>query len=248
MSDFRTKPLAIVIPVKVDFLGLRTTLDSICKNDRIAQDVEFAVVDAGSCQETCDWLLQQDHRIEHIRSAKDNGVYDAMNYGKKTINASWVWFLGAGDLPDTEGLCSLLDEIQTWDSSDVHVYGVNISKPEAGVPSFYPARWDQSMVWRNTTHHQGVFYPSRLIKANSFNPDHRVLADYGLHLSLFQKGVRAQLHPAIICTVESGGISRKFDARLYREEWAIKKDLLRGVVKWAHPFWLILKYCFKKTS
>ena len=247
MSAFKTKPLAVVIPVKDNFEGLKKTLEAIWLDDRLVDGIEIAVIDAGTCAETSQWLLLQDHRIEHIRSAKDNGVYDAMNYGKNTVNATWIWFLGAGDVPEQEALHAVLEDIGSWDSEEIHVHGVGINNPEHGVPSHYPARWDQSMIWRNTTHHQGVLYSSELLEAHQFNTDHRVLADYGLHLDLYQKGIKAHLHPETICTVESGGISRRFDANLYREEWNVKKTVLKGPIKWVHPFWLILKYCFKKT-
>ena len=92
----KMKQLAVVIPVKDNFQGLQKTLEVLWKETAISEHVEIAVVDAGTCPETSHWLLLQDHRIEHIRSAQDNGVYDAMNYGKNTVNAPWIWFLGAG--------------------------------------------------------------------------------------------------------------------------------------------------------
>lgn len=248
MSEFKAKQLAIVIPVKDDFEGLKKTLEAIWLDSRLSDGIEIAVIDAGSCEETRQWLLIQDHRIAHIRSAQDDGVYDAMNYGKNTVNASWIWFLGAGDLIETATVHAVLDEIETWDAQEVHVFGVGIEQPEQGVPSHYPARWDQSMIWRNTTHHQGVLYSSALFESLSFNAAHRVLADYGLHLTLFLRGIKANLHPSMICKVASGGLSRRFNANLYREEWAVKKTILQGPKKWIHPVWLFAKYCFKKSG
>lgn len=248
MTPLKPKPLAVVIPVKDNFEGLQKTLEALWKEAFISERVEIAVVDAGSCLTTSQWLLTQDHRIEHIRSAKDNGVYDAMNYGKNTVNASWIWFLGAGDIPEEGSLISLLDGLITWDPQQLQIHGVAIESPELGVPAHYRARWDSSMIWRNTTHHQGVIYPAELLKEHSFNVEHPILADYGLHLSLFQKAVKAQLHPLTICKVEAGGVSRRFDTNLYREEWKVKKSVLQGLQKWVHPIWLLLKYVFKKSG
>ena len=248
MTPMKIKQLAVVIPVKDNFQGLQKTLEVLWKETAISEHVEIAVVDAGTCPETSHWLLLQDHRIEHVRSAKDNGVYDAMNYGKNTVNAPWIWFLGAGDTPDQETLCSVLDSIKMWDTQQLQIHGVAIESPENGVPAHYPARWDSSMIWRNTTHHQGVIYPAEQLKAHVFNVEHSILADYGLHLSLFQQGIEAQLHPQTICKVEAGGVSRRFNANLYREEWKVKKSVLQGPTKWVHPLWLLVKYVFKKSG
>ena len=248
MTPLKSKTLAVVIPVKDNFEGLQKTLEVLWKDAYTSERVEIAVVDAGTCLETCQWLLTQDHRIEHIRSAKDNGVYDAMNYGKNTVNASWIWFLGAGDIPEEGTLISLLDDIKTWDPLKLQVHGVAIESPEIGVPAHYPARWDHSMIWRNTTHHQGVIYPTELLKEHSFDVEHPILADYGLHLSLFQKAVEAQLHSQTICKVEAGGVSRRFDTNLYLEEWKVKKSVLHGPKKWVQPIWLLVKYVFKKSG
>jgi glycosyltransferase involved in cell wall biosynthesis len=241
-------PLAIVIPVKNNLQGLKDTLELIWQIDPLYETIEIAIIDAGTCPETNRWLLQQSHRIAHIRSAQDDGVYDAMNYGKNTVNAKWVWFIGAGDLPEKNSLQAILSEIRNWNADKIHIFGVDIAQPESGVPSHYPARWDHSMIWRNTSHHQGIFYPSSLLKLHSFNCAFKVLADYGMHLSLFLGGIEAQLHPTSICSVESGGVSRRFDVKLYKEEWALKKNILKGPVKWAHPFWLLFKYLVKKSG
>ena len=248
MIQIRVKPLAIVIPVKNDLRGLQKTLELIWQIDSSNETIEIAVIDAGTCAETNRWLLLQHHRIDHIRSTQDDGVYDAMNYGKNAVNANWVWFLGAGDLLNPEILRTMLTEVNGWKSNLLHVFGVTLNQPESGVPSHYPACWDESMIWRNTSHHQGIFYPSKLLKSHSFNSQHKVLADYGLHLRLLLQGVQAELHPNSICTVDSGGISRNFNLKLYQEEWNIKKHILRGPTKWVHPFWLVFKYLAKKSG
>ena len=131
----------------------------------------------------------------------------------------------------------------------MHVFGVELGDDrEGGVPASYPARWDSSMQWRNTTHHQGVLYSRKLIQSCKFDPSYRVLADYALHLSLWTQGVEVAMHEETWSHVDSGGLSRAFHASLYREEWKLKKEALSGWIKWAQPFWLTGKYLAKRLS
>jgi putative colanic acid biosynthesis glycosyltransferase len=249
MTSHRSKPLGVVIPVKNDLPGLRETLEALWMIDPEGQQIEIAVVDAGTCDETGGWLLEHMDRIDHIRSAADNGLYDAMNYGVSSLSSAWVWFLGAGDLAHSSTISDLLNACNEWDNTKLHVYSVDMLLPlESGVPSAYPARWDNSITWRNTTHHQGVFYPRALLQGQAFSLEYPVLADYALHLKLFHSGCQAHLHEESSASVSSGGVSRSFQSRLYLEEWKIKKRILKGPVQWIQPVWLFLKFLFKKTG
>jgi hypothetical protein len=131
----------------------------------------------------------------------------------------------------------------------LHIFSVHLGTDrEAGVPSSYPARWDASMYWRNTTHHQGVVYRNDLLKNRKFNPAWKVLADYALHLSLFRSGIPFETHDRMLAKVKSGGLSRKFHASLYREEWDVKRQVLSGWRKWIHPIWLLVKFSSKRLG
>ena len=161
-------------------------------------------------------------RIHHIRSAPDGGVYQAMNYGKQCASGAWVWFAGAGDLPSAQTWAAFLADSEALNSAcPLHVFGVELDNDrEGGVPARYPARWDRSMRWRNTTHHQGMLYRRDLIQSRAFDPAYRVLADYALHLALWWRAFRgscmvkrgrtlrqAACHApsAQACTVKNGG-------------------------------------------
>ena len=104
------------------------------------------------------------------------------------------------------------------------------------------------MQGRNTTHHQGLRYQRELIQSCTFDSSYRVLADYALHLSLWTQGIDVAKHEETWSKVASGGLSRAFHARLYREEWKLKKEMLSGWVKWAQPLWLTGKYLAKRVS
>jgi len=225
-----------------DLDGLRKTWDVLAQ---VREHLEVAVIDGGSTDGTAEALLGGEFDADHIAIGEDRGIYDAMNRGVARTSAPWVWFLGAGDLPDSAGLQAVLRT--ALEPDDLHIFRVDLLPPrEPGVPDHYPPRWDRSLLWRHTTHHQGVIYPRHRLPARPFDDRFKVLADYGLHLGLFLSGVQAQLHPERLCAVQPGGTSRTFHAGLYREEWRMKRERLRGTARWIQPFLLAGKYGFKR--
>ena len=215
--------VSVVIPTKSNLSGLKATVESLWAID--SQQIEIIVVDGGGCAGTKAWLIANQARIHHIRSAADGGVYQAMNYGKQCASGAWVWFAGAGDLPSAATWEAFLVDTEALASDHpLHIFGVELdNEREGGVPARYPARWDRSMQWRNTTHHQGVLYRRSLIQSHAFEPTYRVLADYALHLNLWTNGVQAAIHSETWSHVASGGLSRSFHSSLYQEEWRLKK-------------------------
>ena len=252
MKQAKRPRISAVIPVKANLNGLKATVTQLQSID--PHRIEIIVVDGGGCKATKRWLLENQEHIDHIRSSDDQGIYSAMNYGKSCANGDWVWFAGAGDLPIASTWQDWLNsdelEVENSDEPDeLHVFQVMLDKTrETGVPDQYPARWDASMCWRNTTHHQGVLYPRELIQSEHFDANIKVLADYALHLKLWSNGNAAKLNHAPWAQVASGGISRAFTSSLYFEEWRFKRSVLKGWRLWAQPFWLILKYSFKKSG
>ncbi len=242
--------ISAVLPVKANLEGLKETVTHLRSID--PHRIEIIVVDGGGCEATKRWLMENQGHVAHIRSGQDQGIYSAMNYGKSCATGDWVWFAGAGDLPNAS---TWRDWINTANDNrqalnqDLQIFEVLLDENrERGVQGSYPARWDASMCWRNTTHHQGVLYRRQTIQAVHFDAQLKVLADYALHLKLWSNGTPAELHNATWAQVAPGGVSRKFTSSLYFEEWRFKRKTLKGWRLWAQPAWLLLKYTFKKSG
>ena len=239
-----SRRLSVVIPCKNDLDGLRTTWQALAP---VREMLEIALVDGGSTDGLSDALLAGEFDADHICIGEDTGIYDAMNRGWARTSAPWVWFVGTGDVPDVAGIERVFAAGDATDS--LQVFRVDLLAPrEVGVPDHYPARWDRSLVWRHTAHHQGVVYPRKHMPSPPFDPRRAVLADYELHLGLYLNGLGAVVHSERICAVRSGGASRKFNAGLYREEWRIKRSKLRGPELWCQPIWLAGKYALKRLQ
>ena len=89
---------------------LQRTLDSVLRQDY--PDIVHLIIDGASTDDTLamvnDYIkrsnaAQNGHRI-HVTSEPDEGIYDAMNKGLRSLDGDYVCFLNAGDFlpaPDT---------------------------------------------------------------------------------------------------------------------------------------------------
>ncbi len=236
--------LSIIVPVYNAAKSISQTLRSIATLP--TDQVEIIVIDGESNDDTHTVIAPFLGRIDHLVVEKDQGVYDAMNRGITIANGRWLLFLGADDVLENETL--LLEMIQKpLGEERLRIAGVkNTDANHARTPNFYPPRWDKSLFWRNTAHHQGVLYHRSLFEQWKYELRYPILADYHLNLKLFQEGVRAELFPQTLVRSKAQGLSKRFTMALYQEEWRVKKDVVKGVKKWFQPTWLVLKFLYKR--
>ncbi len=243
--------LGVVIPAWNDAAPLGRTLEALTQLPfEVQKHLEIVVADGGSTDGTLEVLARHAALVHHVTSQPDRGVYDAMNRGVSLLNATWVWFLGAGDSPLNSGLTKLLELLDTCPEETGQAFAVRASEPrEPGVPEVFEPKWDSSLAWRNTLHHQGLVVPKLWLQATPFDPSCRVLGDYGWLLDMRAAGRAIQCHPEItLAEVPSGGLSRQFNAALYREEWRVKRTRLAGWERPAQLAWLPAKWAFKLAS
>ena len=154
--------IGVVIPVYNGADDLRQTLTAFrALPTHVLTQLEVVVADGASTDDTLNVMSTFMDVIRHADSRDDLGVYDAMNRGADLVQAPYVWFLGAGDLPLAEGLFTLLERLE----GDVgHACTVLAMAPrEPGVPAEFVPQFGKSLDWRNTLHHQGVVVPLSLI-------------------------------------------------------------------------------------
>lgn len=240
--------LTIIIPSFNQLDGLRRSLDFLCNSD-LREWYELIVVDGGSTDGSKNEILSKTDKVDHIIIEPDNGIYDAMNKGLKMASGTWTWFLGTGDVPEDSGLSKAIGELKTSRNlshdNKIHAFGVDLLPPlEPGVPGSYRPDWSDKLKWRNTMHHQGVFYPTQIIQDLKFDLRFKILADYHLNLKLWVTGNECKCFDFVIAKVDAGGVSRNFNSALYREEIRMKEDLGIG----GQRVWTRLKHLFKKLA
>ena len=86
--------LSIIIPSYNQFEGLKRTVNSVREID----DVEVVVIDGGSTDGSAQWILDNQNHIPKLRTAPDNGIYDAMNKGIKEATGDFIGFLNSDDV------------------------------------------------------------------------------------------------------------------------------------------------------
>lgn len=233
--------LSIVIPVFQSETALAQTLASIRAADPKGDWIEVVIQD-GTPGAQCD---EPEGNLAIRRIAElDEGIYDAMNRGMKHASGKWVLFAGAGDLlMDGPRLRQALEQ----GNFPLQVFQTELLPPlEPGVPSFYPAQWNRRLRWKHIVHHQGICYLRTALPESPFDEAWIVLADYALHLRLWEEHWQADLHDFTAMQVAPGGVSRSFQRTLYWEEARMKRSILgtwRAASQWP---WIASKWLFKK--
>lgn len=234
------KPLlSVVVPLKGNPSGYRTTLDSM-RTGLEEGWLELIVQDA-----TAGALTEFGGGVSRFAES-DAGIYDAMNRGLQRARGSWVLFAGAGDrLCDGDAVRAALERARL----PLQVFRTALDEPrEPGVPAAYAARWDRSLLFRHTVHHQGVCYRVDALPPAPFDARWKVLADYALHLQLWRAGWEAECHAVQAMRVAAGGVSRDFHPGLYWEEWRMKRAVLGRADAAIQLPWLLAKWGFKQLA
>ena len=242
--------LAIPVGQSSEAAVLLGTLDSIsrtCSGLSIEVLVQVGQADrSGFPSEVLDHSCSPQWAFE-----PDGGIYPAMNRLLERATGQRILFLGAGD----RVLSGLYAAIARWaggdDGGQLELGGVRLPDAEPKVPRHYPARWDRSLLWRNTTHHQGIAYPTRLLRdLGGFPEEYRILADYAVNLRMRSAKVKASWQAdEDWVTAAAGGVSRQFTPALYQEERRLKQsELPFGPARWVQPLWIGVKSTWKRTG
>jgi putative colanic acid biosynthesis glycosyltransferase len=236
--------IGIVVPVYQMPEALHAALASIEAQREIT--AQIIVCDGGSDAATLEVLKRFAHLSIHHSRTPDKGVYDAMNRGMALAKAEWLYFLGADDrLAHPHTLSELLKAADA--THDLVCGRVNNLPPRAkGVHEWFVPSWGPKLVFKNTIHHQGVLYRTTALQGYSYPSALRVLGDYHLNLWLYRRRINALCTNTLVAECSPGGLSKRFNRRLYFEEWWLKRQLLPLHQLLWQPLWLTAKYLYKQ--
>ena len=88
--------LSIITVVKNSSDKIDTTIKSV--TDQSYKNIEYIVIDGDSNDGTLDKIKKYDEIINYWCSIKDEGIYDAMNYGLRLAKGEVIGIINSGDI------------------------------------------------------------------------------------------------------------------------------------------------------
>ena len=203
---------------------------------------ELIVLDGGSRDGTLAVLRSLGGRIDYWESARDRGIYDAMNRGVDLARGKWLYFMGADDtLHDGEAFADLMAPASIEASEDL-IAGEVI---QAGGRRFR-SRFGACLLLKNTVHHQAALYHRRVFdsfrygrRAGGGIRPYRISGDYQLNLRLYREGRRARVTRRAVARC-AGGASEEGRWLGYLEEILVRHGEL--------SFWQALPFDYQTLA
>ena len=243
-------PLVSVITV---VLNARNHLGNVIRQvgDQTYPNIEHIIIDGGSTDGTTEVLRRNDGAIDYWMSEVDMGIYDAMNKGVEAADGEWFYFLGVDDA--FYGLDTL--RLVFGDHSipdEVTVLLGNVIYPDG---QLFKSRFAKSMYFKNTIHHQGVFYRRNLfdrfrygMSASAGSRRHYYISgDYQLNFKLFLEGAK-YIHMNQIIAKCGKGVSMQGKLLGYVEEIVIRHEYLGFFKSMVFDAFTVLRYLYKRIS
>lgn len=193
---------------------IRRTCESVVGQSWV--DFEWIVVDGGSTDGTLSILEDFRGRITSLTSAKDNGIYDAMNTGLEKASGEYIVFMNGGD---TFSCNKVLQRVATAPQADL-IYGDIFFNEIDGERAEFPDRLNPGYLLKNTVPHQATFYRRELFqKFGTFDTSFRIAADYDLYVRLLEVGKVSHYHIAEpLAVFDRSGISSNTNFRKLRKK------------------------------
>lgn len=185
-----TPTLSIVIPTFQAGDHLGRTISSLTSQGPPTLDrIEVIGVDGGSTDNTVA-LAEESGVFNHLSSAPDAGIYDAMNKGAALATGSWIQFLGAGDAYATpSSLATTLDLLaevppdRAWATAGAVALGGD-GTSATRIPNL-PHRWLRHAIGVQPHCHQAVWIRRELFEAGmSHSLDIGIAADFDFIMRL----------------------------------------------------------------
>ncbi|MES3023177.1 MAG: glycosyltransferase family 2 protein [Pseudomonadota bacterium] len=222
------KPLLTIITVVYN--GAATLAHTIATISEQGYDnVEYIIVDGGSTDATLAIIREHEDKIDYWVSAKDKGIYDAMNKGIALARGEIIGFLNADDFyaePDVlEQVCATFDAAAVdacygdlcYVKQDNTKHVVRYWRSSAFVPGLFQSGWCPP--------HPTFFARKRLYdQFGGFDLDYRIAGDMELMARLLvAHKVHSVYLPRVLVNMRMGGESNKSVGNVIKQNREIWK-------------------------
>jgi len=216
-ASLHNKPLITLVTVV--FNGekfLEETIQSVI--NQTYDNVEYIIIDGGSTDGTLDIIRQYEHAIDYWVSAKDNGIYDAMNKGAKLSSGLFIGFVNADDFLYLNTISTLatgfIENEFDYTFGAVDIFWVYGEYKETSFP-IININYSKGFYIDMPSHHQAIFIRSNLFKKiGGFDLQFKLRADYDLILSVISSSKKVWYFPDSVGVFRLGGASGSYDTFL----------------------------------
>ena len=244
-KSIQGNPLVTVITVV--FNGAQTlehTILSVIQQSY--SNVEYIIVDGGSTDATLDILRKHEGNIDYWGSAKDAGIYDAMNKGISLARGDYIGMLNADDyFADPSALKKIMNRFRESQVDAVFSY-LDIIDPDnlgKALRKYRISSYSKNMLRIGVMPPHPTFYCKKSCyeKAGGYRTDYRIAADFEMLTRLLVKQhITSSFLKEITVLMRSGGLS----SRGIKSSWVVNREIIRGCTEnglYTNMFLLALK-------
>jgi len=241
----KDNPLVTVITVV--FNGSQTLEHTILSViEQSYSNFEYIIVDGGSTDSTLDILRNHEGNIDYWISAKDGGIYDAINKGISLARGDYIGMLNADDyFADPSALNKIMNRFRTSQVDAVFSYLDIIDPNNLGkvLRKYRISSFSKNMLRIGLMPPHPTFYCKKSCyeKGGGYRTDYRIAADFEMLTRLLLKqNISWSVLKQITVKMRSGGLS----SRGMKSNWIVNREIIRGCTEnglYTNMFLLALK-------
>lgn len=239
------KPLITVVTVVFNGAGtISETIKSVLSQSY--DNVEYIVVDGGSDDGTVEIVKKYQHAIDYWVSAKDGGIYDAMNKGIALARGDYVGMLNADDFFAHPAVLETMVARFIKSNADAAFSCLDIVDPAnlARVLRKYRiSSYSPFMLRIGVMPPHPTFYCKKSCyeKAGPYRTDYRIAADFEMLVRLLLKHhITWEFIDETTVKMRAGGVSSSG----IKSSWVVNSEVIRACNEnglYTNIFFLVLK-------
>ncbi len=225
--------LPLISVITVVFNGVKTVEQTI--QSVIAQNypnIEYIIIDGGSVDGTLDILHKYEDQIDYWLSAKDAGIYDAMNKGIALATGDFIGMLNSDDYFATPLAITRIAHRLTETQVDAVFSCLDIVNPvdlTQVLRKYRVAEYSPFMLRIGVMPAHPTFYCKRSCYdlAGRYRTDYRIAADFEMLVRLLiQHHITWSFIDETTVKMRSGGLS----SRNIRSNWIVNQEIVRACI------------------
>lgn len=220
---------------------IEKALSSVHEQDY--KNIEHIVIDGGSTDGTLKKIMIHRHKLAHLVSEPDDGIYDAMNKGIDLASGDVICFLNADDYYASPYILSLVAERMANDCLDAF-YGDVVffseKTPQKIIRRYRSDKFKPELIpygWMPA--HPALFLHRSIFETfGNFDATYQIAGDFEFIARAFYRGgLRCGCVPEILVCMQAGGASNGG----WRSKLLLNREVLRACKANAVPSgWLKL--------